>query len=114
MVNNGTGVGTHTGLMGNAWHRVIFAPASTLRDAKLSESGGVLYGITPAIEDFYTRAHAHETHHVVIQKIEVSSEVVELALKKVLSHFVLMDAQCSYRTSQVLQCLPGFEELPVT
>ena len=25
-----------------------------------------------------------------------------------------MDAQCSYRTSQVLQSLPGFEGLPVT
>ena len=100
--------------MVNAWHRVIFAPAGPLCDAKLSESGGVLYGITPAKEDFYTHAHAHDTHHVVIQKIEVSSEVVELALKKVLSHFVLMDVQCSYRTSQVLQSLPGFEELPVT
>ena len=66
MINNGSGTGAHTSLMINASQRVIFDPAGTVRHARLPEKDDVLFGVTPAIEDFYVRAHARKTHHVVI------------------------------------------------
>ena len=60
--------------------RVIFDPAGTVRHAHLPKKDDVLFGVTPAIEDFYVRAHARKTHHVVIQTLEVPPDVVELAL----------------------------------
>ena len=68
MVNNRSGTGAHTSLMINASQRVIFDPAGTLRHVHLLEKEDVIYGITPAVEGFYVRAHASKTHHVVIQK----------------------------------------------
>lgn len=84
MINNGSGTGAHTSLMINASQRVIFDPAGTVRHARLPEKDDVLFGVTPAIEDFYVRAHARKTHHVVIQTLEVPPDVAELALQKVL------------------------------
>ena len=66
MVINGSGTGAHTSLMINASQRVIFDPAGTVRHARLPQKADVLFGVTPAIEDFYIRAHARKTHYVVI------------------------------------------------
>ena len=113
MINNGSGTGAHTSLMINASQRVIFESAGTVRHARLPEKDDVLFGVTPAIEDFYVRAHARKTHHVVIQTLEVPPDVAELALQKVLAHDAVYAAQCSLRTSQILASLPGFDHLPV-
>ena len=92
MVINGSWVGAHTSLMINASQRVIFDPAGTVRHARLPQKADVLFGVTPAIEDFYIRAHARKTHHVVIQKLDVPPEVVEMALQKALSHGAVFPA----------------------
>ena len=113
MVKNGSGTGAHTSVMINASQRIIFDPAGTVRHARLPEKGDVLFGVTPAIEDFYVRAHARKTHHVVIQTLEVPPNVAELALQKALAHGAVYAAQCSLRTSRFLASLPGFDHLPV-
>ena len=86
MVNNGSGAVAHTSLMIIASQLVIFDTAGTVRHARLPQKADVLFGVTPAIEDFYIRAHARKTHLVVIQKLDVPPEVVEMALQKALSH----------------------------
>ena len=113
MVKNGSGTGAHTSVMINASQRIIFDPAGTVRHARLPQKADVLFGVTPAIEDFYIRAHARKTHHVVIQKLDVPPEVAEMALQKALAHGSVFPAQCSLRTSQLLSSLPGFDHLPV-
>ena len=66
MVNNETDRGAHSSLMINASERVIFDPAGTLEHEVLVEKGDVIYGVTPRVADFYTRAHARKTFHVVL------------------------------------------------
>jgi hypothetical protein len=114
MVNSRSGTGVHTSLMINASQRIIFDPAGTLRHVHLPEKEDAIYGITPAVEDFYVRAHARKTHHVVIQKRIVPPEVAEQALQLALAHGAVNSAECSLRTSQLLTSLPGFEALPIS
>ena len=95
MVINGSWAGAHNSLMINASQRVFFDPAGTVRHARLPQKADVLFGVTPAIEDFYIRAHARKNHHVVIQKLDVLLEVAEMALQKAMAHGAVFSAQCS-------------------
>ena len=66
MVNNESGAGAHSALVVNASQRVIFDPAGTIKHDVFIEQDYILYGATPSVLEFYTRAHARKTHHVVI------------------------------------------------
>lgn len=114
MVNNETGAGGHSSLMVSGSQRVIFDPAGTLRHEILVERNDVLYGINPSVLDFYTRAHARKTHHVVIQTVQVSPEVAEQALNLVINNGPVFSGLCANSTSQLLKKVPGFESIPVT
>ena len=114
MINNRSGAGAHTSLMINGSQRVIFDPAGTVRLRAVPEMDDVLYGITPGVADFYARAHARKTYHVVIQRIEVSPEVAERALRLAIGNGPVASAQCSLSTSALLRKLPGFESVGST
>ena len=92
MINNRSGAGAHTSVMINGSQRV-------------------LYGVTPEVADFYARAHARETYHVVIQEVEVSAEVAELALQLAVANGPAASGFCSVSTSALLRQLPGFESI---
>jgi len=111
MINNRSGAGAHTSLMINGSQRVVFDPAGTVRLSAVPERGDVLYGITPQVADFYARAHARETYHVVIQEIDVSPEVAEQALRLAIASGPAASGFCSASTSAVLRQLPGFESI---
>ena len=81
MINNRSGAGAHTSLMINASQRVIFDPAGSVRLSSVPVRGDVLYGISPTVADFYARAHARESFHVVFQRIEVPPALAELAMR---------------------------------
>ena len=115
MINNRNGAGAHTSLMVNApSQRVIFDPAGSVRLNAVPEIGDVLYGITPEVEDFYARAHARETYHVRIQRVEVPAAVAEQALRLVQANGPVGSARCTLSTSAVLRQLPGFQSMPNT
>ena len=114
MINNRSGAGAHTSVMINGSQRIIFDPAGTVRLSAVPERNDVLYGITPGVEDFYARAHARETYHVVIQRIEVSPEVAEQALRLAIANGPVASAQCTLSTSALLRQLPGFESIGST
>ncbi len=114
MINNRSGAGAHTSLMINGSQRVIFDPAGTVRLSAVPERGDVLYGITPGVADFYARAHARETYHVVIQTIEVSPEVAERALRLAVTNGSVASAQCALSTASILRQLPGFQSIGST
>jgi hypothetical protein len=114
MVNNRSGAGAHTSLMINGSQRVIFDPAGTVRLSAVPERNDVLYGITPGVADFYARAHARETFHVVIQTIEVPPEVAERALRLAIANGPVASAQCALSTAAILRQLPGFESIGST
>lgn len=114
MVNNGSGAGAHSSLMINASQRVIFDPAGSVRHSAVPEVGDVLYGITPRIAQFYASAHARETYHVVIQSVEVSPEVAEMALRLVQQNGPVAQTFCTQSTAGILRQLPGFESIRPT
>ena len=114
MINNRSGAGAHTSLMINASQRVIFDPAGTVRLSAVPERDDVLYGITPGVADFYASAHARQTYHVVIQRIEVSPAVAEQALRLAIQSGPVASAQCAVRTAAILRQLPGFESVGST
>ncbi|SMC65468.1 hypothetical protein [Primorskyibacter flagellatus] len=114
MVNNRTGAGGHSSLMINGSQRVIFDPAGSVRHETVPERNDVLYGITPGVADFYTRAHARATHHVVVQRIVVSPEVAERALQLAISNGSVGQAQCALSVSAILRQLPGFQGVKST
>lgn len=111
MINNRTGAGAHSSIMINASQRVIFDPAGSVVHKSIPERGDVLYGITPQVEDFYARAHARKSYHVVIQQAVVSPEVAEMALNRVMSNGPVANAQCALSTSTIISSLPGFQTI---
>ncbi|KNG92711.1 lipoprotein [Pseudaestuariivita atlantica] len=115
MINNRTGGGAHSSIMINApSQRVIFDPAGSVRHPRIVEREDVLYGVTPQIVDFYERAHARETYHVVIQNKPVPGEVAEQALRLAEAKGAAPQAFCSNYTSSILVQLPGFDSIRPT
>ena len=109
MINNSTGGGAHTALMINGSQRVIFDPAGSFNKlGSLPERNDLLYGITPAVEDVYTRYHARETFRVRIQRLDVSPELAEKAIRLAREEGPVPNASCSLSTSRILSDLfPG-------
>ncbi len=114
MISNSTGAGAHTSLMINGSQRVAFDPAGSFRTGGIVAKNDVVYGMSPYLVDQYTRYHARETYHVVLQSIDVSPQVAEMALRKAQSTGPVLEAQCAYTTSSIIASLPGFEGAPVT
>lgn len=111
MVNNRTGSGGHTSLLVNGSQQVLFDPAGSFRDDRLAERGDVLYGVSPAWVKAYKSAHARETFHVVEQKIPVTAEQAEQALRMVQANGSVGGGFCTNSTSSILARINGF--LPV-
>lgn len=108
MLNNRSGAGAHTSLMINGSQRVIFDPAGSFGHETIPERNDVLFGITPMVEDVYTRYHARKTFHVKIQVLDVSPELAERAIAAVRNNGAVPSAQCSLSTSSILATLfPG-------
>lgn len=111
MVSNDTGSGMHSSLMINASQRVVFDPAGSFRHEQIPVRNDVVYGMTPRMADFYTRYHARQTFHVVVQEVDVSPEVAELTLQKVQAYGAVPKAQCALSTSRILSSVPGFTHI---
>ena len=109
MLNNSTGAGAHSALMVNGSQRVIFDPAGSFNKSKaLPERNDVLFGITPQVEDVYTRYHARETFRVKVQKLDVSPEVARMTEQAVMVYGPVPQAMCANSTSDVLASVfPG-------
>jgi hypothetical protein len=114
MVNNRSQEGAHTGLMVNGSQRVLFDPAGTFYHPSIPERNDVHFGIRDNVLNFYLDYHARESFHVVIQEIEVSPEVAELALRLVQEQGAVSKAMCTNSTSSILSQLPGLESIRTT
>lgn len=107
MVNNANESGAHTSLMVNGSQRLIFDPAGSFRHPEIASKNDVIYGVTPMMADTYTRFHARETFHVVVQEIEVSPEVAEDILRRILAMGPVPRAQCALSTATILSSVDG-------
>ena len=114
MKNNGSGRGAHTALLINASQRVLFDPAGSFEQTRMPERNDVLFGVTPALEEYYVSYHARVTYYVVGQTVQVTPEVAERALQLALSNGPVPQAHCARSTSQLLRQLPGFSDFKQT
>lgn len=74
----------------------------------------MLYGVTPKVANFYTRAHVRQTFHEVLQLIEVTEGIAEMGLKLAMSSRIFALAWRAKRTSQLIGKLSGFKIICVT
>ncbi|MCD1626199.1 MAG: hypothetical protein ACU0B7_09405 [Paracoccaceae bacterium] len=107
MVNNSNGSGAHTSLMVNGSQRVIFDPAGSFRHPRIATRNDTVFGITPVMEDTYTRFHARKTFHVIVQHVEVPPETAEYILRRVVASGPVPRAQCALSTAELLRDAPG-------
>jgi hypothetical protein len=111
MKNVGSDNGAHTGLLINASQRVLWDPAGTFGHSSIPERNDVHFGITPQIYDLYVSFHSRETYYTLIQEIEVSAQVAEMALQRAIANGPTPKAACTTHTSAMLRTLPGFSSL---
>lgn len=111
MVNNKTGVGGHSSLMINASQRTMYDPAGRYYNSTVPEQNDLLYGITPEILRRYVSFHARDTHHVVLQSVEVSPAVAEQAFALAKQRGTSWDAMCSTNVTSILSRVQGFEDM---
>ncbi len=114
MISTRTGSGAHTSLMINGSERVIFDPAGSFRADVVPIKDDVLYGITPNVERAYRSSHARETHYARIQTVEVTPRQAEIALQIAKQSGPVAGAFCANSTAQLLQQVPGFEQIETT
>ncbi|WP_170385676.1 hypothetical protein [Ruegeria atlantica] len=114
MISTRTGSGAHTSLMISGSERVIFDPAGSFRADVVPIKDDVLYGITPNVERAYRSSHARETHYARIQTIEVTPQQAEIALQLAKQSGPVAGAFCANSTAQLLQQVPGFEQIQTT
>ncbi|NSX53820.1 hypothetical protein [Parasulfitobacter algicola] len=114
MVNNRSGSGAHSALMVNGSQRVIFDPAGSFGHETIPERNDVIIGATPRIEGYFVGYHARETFHVISQRIEVSPQVAEMALQRVMTYGAVPKAGCSRAVTDILNDLPGLQSINQT
>ena len=114
MKNNGSGNGAHTALLINASQRVLFDPAGSFEQTRMPERNDVLFGVTPALEEYYVSYHARVTYYVLGQTVQVTPDVAERALQLALANGPVPQAHCARSTSQLLRQLPGFADFKQT
>ncbi|WP_166417551.1 hypothetical protein [Cochlodiniinecator piscidefendens] len=114
VISNRSNAGAHSGLMVNGSQRVLFDPAGTWYHQQIPERNDVHFGVNEQVLSFYMDFHTRETYRTVVQTVEVSPEVAELALRIVQNYGAVPKAQCSRSISDVLSQLPGFESISVS
>lgn len=111
VINNRSGAGGHTGLLINGSQRVVWDPAGTWWSPNAPERNDLHYGMTDRMVDVYVDYHTRETYRTVIQELQVSPEVAELALNEAAAYGAVPSAACSLSSSIILGRLPGFESI---
>ncbi len=111
VINNKTGFGAHSALMVNGTQRVMFDPAGTWYHPQLAERNDVHFGMSDEIVDFYVDYHSRITHRTVIQEIEVSPEVAQIAMAQIMAYGAVPKAQCSRAITAILANVPGYESI---
>lgn len=106
------GEGAHSSLMINGSQRIIYDPAGSWSHPQAPERHDVLYGITDNLRNFYVDYHARETYWVAEDRILVSREVADAAIRAAESQGAAMKSFCANDTAQVLARVPGFQGAP--
>ena len=80
----------------------------------MAERNDVIFGVTPQIEKYYISYHSRITYYTVAQRVNVTPEVAEMALRAFMVAGPVAKANCARVTTTVLRTIPGFESTRVT
>lgn len=114
MVNRRNDRAAHTALIINASERVIYDPAGTFQHRDLIERGDIHYGATDRMVSYYKRYHARFSHFVHTQRIEVSPEVAEIALRRTQAQGPSPKMFCTRHSTMILNDVPGIPAMTVS
>ncbi len=106
------GEGGHSALMINGSQRVIYDPAGTWNHPAIPERHDVLYGITDNFRNFYIDYHARSTYWVAEDRIPVTREQADIAIRRAEANGAANKSFCAVATGSVLRGVPGFESAP--
>lgn len=109
VISNDRGRGEHSAMMINASQRVLFDPAGSWTHPESPERHDVHYGFDAQQLYRYTYYHARRTHHVLIQRLQVSPETADLVLRLAERNGPVPDAYCAKSIVGILNQVPGFE-----
>lgn len=111
VINVGSGNGAHSALLINGSERVLFDPAGSFEHSTIPERNDVLYGMNPAVLDFYVDFHSRQSYYTLEQKLAVPADVVEIILERAKAAGPVSQAGCTRSISAILKGLPGFEPI---
>ncbi len=111
IVHNDTGRGDHSALFINGSERVVFDPAGSWTLDTIPIRNDVHFGMTPIAGASYFASHVRDTHHAVVQRLEVAADVAEQAIALALQTGPVPPARCAAATSSVLRQLPPTQGL---
>ena len=114
MISNKSGRGGHSSLVINGSQTVMYDPAGRWFNSHAPERHDLLYGVNDNILKLYRSFHARDTHHLVSQKIYVTSEIAEQALAAAKVQGRALDATCAINTVAILNQLEGFKGVKST
>lgn len=114
IINNRTGRGEHTALVISAQERVLFDPAGSWFHRLAPERYDVHHGMHPQMLAVYVEFHTRETHHMVLQRLQVPAEVAQQALLLAAQAGPVNNAFCARATAGILRELPGLGSISVT
>lgn len=106
------GEGGHSALMINGSQRIIYDPAGTWNHPAIPERHDVLYGITDNFRNFYIDYHARSTYWVAEDRIPVTREQADIAIRRAEANGAANKSFCAVATGSVLRGVPGFESAP--
>lgn len=107
------GEGGHSALMFNGSQRAIYDPAGSWRHPHIPERHDVLYGITDNFKAFYIDYHARSTYWVAEDRVPVTRQIADLALRSAEQNGPANKSFCAVESGKVLRRVPGFEQAPV-
>ncbi len=111
MINNSTGGGGHSAVMISGNTRVMYDPAGRFKDPRVAERYDVLYGVTPEVLQRYNSFHSRDTHHVLIQELEVDLATANAVIQSALQQGNSPDALCANNTAVLLSRVPQFSNI---
>lgn len=114
VINNRSGSGAHSAILINGSERVMFDPAGSWYHPRLPIRNDVHFGMTDKAIAFYIDYHSRETYDVLEQKLIVTPEVAEAALRLAKNHDPVPKAMCTKATADILRATPGLGSLPAT
>lgn len=114
MINSNSNGGEHSALLINGSEQVLYDPAGTFRHSRVLRSDDVMYGMTPALNDYYNSYHARFGYYVKVQKLEITLAEADALIARTKQEGAVPKLTCALATSDILNDFPQFAHINTT